>query len=345
MTQVAVVGAGLVGVKRAAALHASGRARVAVVADADAARSRDFAERFGCEVAAGWRAAVRHPGIQAVVVATPNDSHAAITLAAIRAGKHVLCEKPLARRPAEALRMVRAAEARGVCLKTGFNHRHFPAMLEAKALLDAGAIGEAMYARCRYGHGGRPGYEHEWRAQAAISGGGELLDQGVHVLDLFRWFLGDIREVMGTVLAAHWPIAPLEDNAFALCRTAAGRVGMLHTSWTQWRNLFSWELFAQRGYLIVEGLGGSYGPQRLVIGRRTADSPVPREEVKEDPDPESSWRRECEAFLDAVATGRPPLGDGRDGLEAVRLVHALYRSARRGRAERVPPLGAPVEVP
>jgi predicted dehydrogenase len=129
--------------------------------------------------------------------------------------------------------------------------------------------------RCIYGHGGRPGYEKEWRASKEICGGGELLDQGVHVVDLFRWFLGEFEEAVGYTQTWFWPME-VEDNAFAVFRTSTGRTAMMHTSWTQWKNRFTFEIFGQAGYLIVEGLGGSYGVEKLIVGSRprNADTSV-----------------------------------------------------------------------
>ena len=180
-------------------------------------------------------------------------------------------------------------------LKTGFNHRHHPAVWRAHELCNEGAIGPLMFIRAVYGHGGRPGYDKEWRADADLCGGGELLDQGVHIVDLCRWFLGDFTEclcrdwdlLLGPRLLCHPTAreaagsrsAGLEDNAFALLRTAAGQTAQFHTSWTQWKNRFSFEVYGRDGYLRIEGLGGSYGPETLTIGRRRPEGGAPLEET------------------------------------------------------------------
>src|SRR3954452_17046716 len=174
--RVAVVGCGLVGTRRAAAaLKASDV--VVVVADLDVRRAAAVAETTGARVAYDWQAALE-ADVDAVVVATFNRGLMPIALAALRARKHVLCEKPLGRNAAEARAMLDASLAAGKTLKTGFNHRHHPAVMQAHELLQAGAIGEPTGIRAAYGHGGRPGYEREWRADAELAGGGELLDQG-----------------------------------------------------------------------------------------------------------------------------------------------------------------------
>ena len=230
--------------------------------------------------------------------------------------------------------MMEAARISDRKLKIGFNHRHHPAVWKAKALLEEGSIGQSLFIRCRYGHGGRPGYEDEWRADPEISGGGELLDQGIHTIDLFRWFLGDFQEAFGYTDTWFWDM-PVEDNAFALFRTPGGQVAFLHTSWTQWKNLFSFEISGSAGYLIVEGLGGSYGAERLTWGRRRPESGPPDEERFDFSGPDTSWKAEWYEFVSAVQEGREPLANGYDGWQAMRMVHAVYESARTGQRVRL----------
>src|SRR5205807_4165855 len=130
-----------------------------------------------------------------IIVATTNDKLAPVTLAAVNAGKHVLVEKPAARNAGELEPVVAAAKRAGVLVKVGFNHRFHPAFLKAREIVDSGALGPLMFLRARYGHGGRLGMEKEWRGDPQIAGGGEMLDQGVHLIDLSRWFLGDFARV------------------------------------------------------------------------------------------------------------------------------------------------------
>lgn len=318
------------GAKRASALAQFADARLVAVADPNLERAQALAQPFGCRAGTAWEALVTARNIDAIVVATPHRWLAPITLAALAAHKHVLCEKPLAMSPEEAAQVVASAAHNGAKLKTGFNHRHHPALAKAHVLAQAGTVGRLLFLRCRYGHGGRAGYEQEWRAQPEESGGGELMDQGIHALDLFRWFLGEFREVSAVTARAFWP-TPVEDNAFCILRTPSGQVASLHASWTQWKNLFSFEVFGERGYLIVEGLGASYGRERLVVGRRPAKFGAPAEETIEYDDEDSSWTDEWEEFFAAIREDRRPLADGFDGWQALRLVHAAYESAKQGR--------------
>ncbi len=326
MLRVGLVGAGRIGAKRAYEIARSSDARLVAVADQDEQRAGALAQPYGARAGSTWEALVTARDVDAVVVATPHNWLAPISLAALGAHKHVLCEKPLAITAVEAKELVECASRNGSKLKTGFNHRHHAAVAQAHALVEAGRIGRLLWIRCRYGHGGRVGYEREWRARPAESGGGELLDQGIHALDLFRWFLGEFSEVTAVIEHAFWPM-PVEDNAFCLLRTPAGQVASLHASWTQWKNLFSFEVFGECGYVIVEGLGGSYGPERLLIGQRPAECGVPIEEVRSYDREDTSWAAEWEEFTRAIREDRQPLGCGFDGWQALRLAEAAYQSA------------------
>jgi len=321
--RVGVVGCGLIGSRRAAVAANDPKCRVVVVADRDLARAKDVAERIGALAAPEWEEVIGHPEVDVVVVATTHDWLAPVSVAAIKAGKHVLCEKPMSRNRPEAEEMVAAARNSGRVVKVGFNHRYHPAIQQAHRLTRAGRIGTLLFARCRYGHGGRAGYEGEWRMNPILSGGGELLDQGIHALDLFRWFLGDLEVVAGVTATWVWD-APVEDNVFALLRSRRGQIASLHASWTQWKNLFSFEICGDRGALVIDGLGKSYGTEGLTIYTRNRAGGAPTEERHEFPGPDRSWDAEWDDFISAIRTGTTPMADPDDGLAALRLVEAIY---------------------
>ena len=218
----------------------------------------------GCQAGTDAGAVLRDPAVDAVVVSTLNAALAPLSLAAVRAGKHVLVEKPGALNSAQ-LREVQAAAAQsGARVRLGYNHRFHPGLQKARELIDAGAVGPLMFLRGRYGHGGRKGYDREWRADPRLSGGGELIDQGVHLIDLAGWFLGEFAVVDGHCATYFWDM-PVDDNAFLSLRTAAGQTAWLHASCTEWKNMFSLEIYGRDGKIAIDGLGGSYGPERLVF--------------------------------------------------------------------------------
>ncbi|HEY4683147.1 MAG TPA: Gfo/Idh/MocA family oxidoreductase [Candidatus Acidoferrales bacterium] len=326
--RVAIIGAGLQGRRRAPVLTDFSDTKLTMVTAARLETAQLLAEKMNCEAGQGWETAVRRDDIDAVVVCTPPDSHARISIAAMEHGKHVLCEKPLARTVDEAEAMLRTARASPVRLKCGFNHRHHPAIQRARKLMQEGAIGAPLFLRSRYGICGRPGYEQEWRADTRVVSGGQLMEQGIHVIDLFRWFVGDIQEVSAFTATSHWQMQPLEDNAFVLLRAATGVMASLHSSLTQWKNLFSFEVFGEDGYLIVEGLGGGYGTETLRRGKRAFGEPF-QDEVVEFRGGDVSWHEEWKEFAAAIRDGREPLGNGVDGLEALKVVFAAYESAKR----------------
>ena len=327
--KVGIVGAGLQGRRRAQALKAVDGSELVIIADVHQDAAAALATDAGCVATSQWEHVVARDDVEAVVVCTPPHLHAQISVAAMRAGKHVLCEKPLARTVNEAEEMVRIAREQGVKLKCGFNLRHHPGVQQARQWFERRCIGEIMFIRCRYGIGGRPGYDQEWRAKAEISGGGQLMDQGIHVLDLCRWFMGDFEEVTGMMATLFWDVAPVEDNAFALLRTGRGQIASIHVSWTQWKPLFSFEVFGRDGFIQVEGLGGSYGAEQATLERRDLTGPF-RKETVEFRGEDRWWGEEWREFTVAIAEMREPLGNGADGAAALRLAKRVYESARTG---------------
>ena len=254
---IGIIGCGLIGQKRSKALGAGGR--LIACADIDAGRAANLAKSSGAKVFADWRGLLAMPEVEIVVIATLHDSLAEITLASIQAGKHVLVEKPAARSAAELEPVMVAAEKLNAKVHVGFSHRYHRALRKAKSIVDAGELGELMFIRARYGHGARIGYDKEWRANPALSGGGELIDQGPHLIDLSRWFLGeDIVEVQGFAHTYYWDM-PVDDNGFMILKTQKQQVAFLHASCTEWKNLFSVEIYGRVGKLDISGLGGSYG--------------------------------------------------------------------------------------
>lgn len=333
---IGIIGAGLQGRRRAQAVEQFPDGRLLAVSDVDDSAARALAASYGAEVCDRWEDLAARKDLDVVVICTPPSLHATMSIVAMKNGKHVLCEKPLALNPAEGEEMVVVAKARGVLLKCGFNHRHHPAIKQAHAWTSQRVIGPLMYIRCVYGIGGRPGYEKDWRAKADVSGGGQLMDQGMHLLDLCRYFMGEYDEAYGSLSTDYWDIAPLEDNAFITLRTQQGQIAQLHTSWTQWKNLFSFEVFGKDGYICANGLGGSYGTERAILGKRAFLEPF-HEEIIEYRGADHSWQEEWQEFAAAITEQREPMANGEDGLMALKLAAAIYQSAAQGRIVKLRP--------
>ncbi len=319
--RVGIIGCGLIGQRRAGNLAG---ARLVQCVDTDAARARALAATAaGCTHGTDWRQMLTHPEIEAVIVATPPDVQAEITRAAIHNHKHVLVEKPAARCPEELQELVALAASADVRVRVGFNHRYHRAFRQARQLVDSGALGPLLYVRARYGHGGRPGYHAEWRAEPRRSGGGELIDQGVHLIDLARWFLGEFAEVSGFAHTYYWDM-PVEDNGFMLLKTPTRQVAFLHASCTEWKNLFSWELCGRDGKLQIDGLGGSYGVEKLTWYRMLPQMGPPETTAWEYPMADDSWAMEMQEFMEDVRRHRQPAVGLRDAIAALDVVARIY---------------------
>ena len=320
---VGIIGCGLIGQKRATAL---GEGCLVACADINESCARVIAGKSNAKVFSDCSRLLALPEVDIVVISTLHNSLAEITLASIEAGKHVLVEKPAARNAAELEPVMAAAERRGVKVHVGFNHRYHRAFRKARELFEAGALGELMFIRARYGHGGRLGYEKEWRAKPELCGGGELMDQGPHLIDLSRWFLGDFTEVNGFAHTYYWDM-PVDDNGFMLLKTAKRQVAFLHASCTEWKNLFSMEIYGRDAKLEISGLGGSYGVERLTYYRMLPEMGPPETTTWEYPMGDDSWAMELAEFYADIRLDREPSVGLKDAFEALKVVEKIYKES------------------
>lgn len=322
--KVAIVGCGLIGQKRSRALAG---ARLVVCGDTSMECAQKLAGQFpGCIASDQWQDVVTSLGVDIVIIATPHNMLAEISRVAIASGKHVLVEKPAARHVSELGDLVELAKEQAALVRVGFNHRYHRAFRKAREIVDSGALGPLMFLRARYGHGGRIGYDKEWRAKPEISGGGELIDQGAHLIDLARWFLGDFVEVDGYAHTYFWDM-PVDDNAFMLLKTAQKQVALLHASCTEWKNIFSFELYGRDGKLQIDGLGGSYGVERLAWYKMLPEMGPPETTIWEYPMADNSWEVEMTEFLEDIRLGRQPAAGLQDAVAALDVVDKVYRGS------------------
>ncbi|OZD03374.1 hypothetical protein CH275_16480 [Rhodococcus sp. 06-235-1A] len=327
--RVGIVGTGLQAARRAAALQDDDSGKIVAVAGVDDAATVKFAARHRIRVEATWESLVAADDVDVIFVCTPPSSHAEITIAALAARKPVLCEKPLGLTSDEAAQMCSASDAAGVPLICGFNHRYHAAIAELLRLADEGDLGKLLWGRAVYGIGGRDGYTDEWRGDASVVAGGHLMEQGIHVVDLARQIFGEVKAVTGTRQTMQWPaMAPLEDDAMALLLHESGATCTVHSSLTQWVNLFRLEVGGSKATAVVEGLAGSYGPMRLSVWRRTT-GPFSAD-VREYRGADKSWAHEWAAMVALLDKRIPTSRTAYDGKQAVAVVEALYSAADEG---------------
>jgi predicted dehydrogenase len=260
-----------------------------------------------------------------------------VVIQALNSGKHVFCEKPPGRCVEDVERIIEAERSNpGLRLKFGFNHRYHYAIMEAKSMVDSGRFGDILWLRGVYGKCGGVQFENEWRANPDVSGGGILLDQGIHMLDLFRFFCGDFTEVQSVVTTSFWDM-PVEDNAFAILRNGRKQVAMLHSSATQWKHRFLLEICLQGGYVNINGFltsTRSYGDESLTFARRQFEDETfafgrPREETIFF-DRDDSWALEIDELAAAIRTGKPiESGNSEDALKVMQLIERIYREGYR----------------
>jgi predicted dehydrogenase len=322
--KVAIVGCGLIGQKRANNLL---DCELVACVDQSSDKANYLAAKFSSAKAfSDWREIINNKDIDIIIVATPHIALAEITHAAVKANKHVLVEKPAAKAARELEEIIEQNKQSKSLVRVGFNHRYHRALRQAKKLVAENALGDLMFIRARYGHVGRVGYDKEWRARPEISGGGELLDQGVHLIDLARLFLGDFTDIQGHAHTYFWQM-PVDDNGFLLLKTAKKQTAFLHASCTEWKNTFSFEIYGRQGKIDINGLGGSYGVERLSYYKMSPAMGPPETFIWEYPMNDDSWEVEFNEFLEDIKHNRQPAAGLHDAYAALKIVAKIYKDS------------------
>lgn len=300
--------------------------------------ARPETTQINCSHYQNYREAIDREVPDIVFVCTPNRFIPEVAVYALDRGCHIFCEKPPGKHLADIKKIQEAERTRpGLKVMFGFNHRHHPAIIETKSIVDAERMGKIMWMRGVYGKSGGSGrdFEKSWRNDPEMSGGGILLDQGIHMLDLFRFFCGDFHEVHGILTTAFWNI-PVEDNAFVFLRNDYGQMAQLHSSATLWKHIFRLEIGLEGGYLVAQGLlskTGSYGREHLIIGRRpNSNEPAaignPREETVYF-DKDLSWELQVKELVHCIQNDLIITDSStEDALRVMEIVDTVYRQAK-----------------
>lgn len=325
----AIIGAGLIGKKRAAALKSLGGHEIVAWADVNLEAAKKCADEFGGKAFSDYKQALAVSGIDAAIVATTHQVLAPITMEALERGLHVLVEKPAGIKSGEIDAVAKKAKEKKLVVKVGYNHRFHPAFMKARQLIKNGDIGKVYYVRASYGHGGRLGYDKEWRAKPEMSGGGELIDQGSHLIDLSRALLGYFSGVDARLMTYFWDM-PVEDNAFLTLSTSRGQVAFLHASWTQWKNYFIFEIFGSKGQLRWEGLGRSYGVEKLTHYKMDTSMQPPKVEEFVFEGEDQSFVDETRNFIDSILGKAEADGSIEDALANMKVIEIAYAKGLPG---------------
>ncbi len=323
MYKVALIGAGLQGRRRVTPILSSKNCKLTWICDRHIERAQGLATNTMARTTTDWREIANDPEVQLVLVLTPPDSHFEISSAMLNKGKHVLCEKPLTRSSQNAKELASLAKNNNLILKCGFNHRHHPAVTEAYKKIQSGEYGKPVFIRAKYGIGGRQDVKNEWRSDPKVVAGGQLMEQGIHLIDLISWMTGGIEEVSCMATTSVFPIAPLEDNAFVLLRSTNGALSSVHSTLCQWINEFEMEIYTEKGFICIQGLGASYGVEKLRHGINIPGRPFTHETI-EYRGGDISWEAEWNEFISAIQNKSQPIGNGTDGANAVAAVELAY---------------------
>lgn len=318
-----VIGCGNMGIKRINSLKDSSEAQLVAVVDQDANRARTIAKKYEVNFYGDPYQAMKKIKPDFVIVSTPNKFHAPLAKAALQSGIHVICEKPLARNPREALTMVRAANESKAFLKTGSNLRYFPSVIKAKELLDRHEIGDILFLRGWIGNSGwhlRNSW-NSWFVDPDLAGGGTLLDNGSHMFDLVRWFLGEVQDCIGLAETKYWRVEPLEDIGFCIFKSVNGKLAFIQSSWIDWTGYMYMEIYGTDGYIRIDNRANSCITTlgKKDGGKNTFDYSLL---------PVTSYKLELDDFIKCIKNEVQPSPSGFDGMRAVQMAFGIYESAK-----------------
>lgn len=327
--KIGIIGFGKMGKIRAEALSEHSNVEIRKIYDTN---NKNYSS-YDFQTASSPEEIIEDDQICAVVIGTPNFLNKQLTIAALQNKKHVFCEKPPALTGSDVLEIREIEKASGMKLMYGFNHRHHGSVMQMKEMIDSREYGEVLWLRGRYGKSVDKSFFEGWRSKKELSGGGILLDQGIHMLDLFLFLGGDFDQVQAMVSSLYWKLDGIEDNVFAQFRNSnSGMVASLHSTMTQWRHLFSLEVFLEKGYMVLNGLktsSGTYGEEILTVARNRSKAPAASwdDEVRHIYSVDTSWSSECTHFIDCITNDKPiAYGTSSDALKVMNLIDKVYEN-------------------
>lgn len=320
---IGIIGCGLIGLKRANSID--DKSKIRFFCDIDIEKAESYANKFKCSFTSNWKELIESDNVDIVIISTTHNLLAEMAEYSIFCQKPTLIEKPGAFNSKAFDILIEKAQKYNVPVHVGYNHRFHPSFIKAKDLIKNKKIGHLYFIRAHYGHGGRIGYDSEWRANKNISGGGELIDQGTHLIDLSIWlFEEDFFNISGNLKTYFWDM-DVEDNVFMILETKTKKIANLHASWTEWKNQFNFEIVGETGKILIEGLGGSYGKEKLTLYEMKPEMGVPKIKKWTWEDNDFSWSNQWLHFMNEVANSKLNCEPGLESSRKVlKIVDNLY---------------------
>jgi predicted dehydrogenase len=308
------------GRRRAIAVAQNSSAKLVCVADSDEPMAKKLAEELNCSYFLDYAQAICRNGVDVVAVELPNKFHTEVALKSMEEGKHVFCEKPMTVTSEDARLLVKTSLKTGTCLKVTSNVRYFNNIIKAKELLDSGILGKLLYMRGWIGHGGWNLKKGSWFTDPECIGGGTLLDNGCHLVDIARWFMGEVVECVGLKMDLLYNLSSLEDNAMAIMKTEENKPVFIQSSWTEWNGYLYFEVYGSKGALYVDNRGNS--------AKTTLKTQESERTFDYSNEPPISFKREVDAFVNSLSENKMLPPSGYDGLRVVEIINGLYESSK-----------------
>tara|TARA_B110000483_G_C18206486_1_gene547964 strand:- start:5215 stop:6204 length:990 start_codon:yes stop_codon:yes gene_type:complete len=321
---IGIIGCGVVGLKRLSNLPKN--FKIIACADPKITTIKYKFENPKILLTKDWKDLIKLKNLNAIIIATTHQLHTIILREAIKKNLHVFIEKPAGVSADKLKKTINTLKKnKFLAIRVGFNHRYHPAFIKAKTMIKKNDIGELMYIRAVYGHGGRLNYNNEWRFNKKLSGGGELIDKGSHLIDLSRFFLGNIKAHRSLLTTSFWKMN-LEDNCFLILKNKRNNIAFLHASCTEWKNKFIFEIFGKIGKIEINGLGRSYGPETLTYYKMSKKMGPPKKTIYGFKTEDCSWKLELEDFYSDIIKKRTSVPGIIEAYQNLKIIDNIYKS-------------------
>ncbi len=320
---IGIIGCGLIGKKRYRNVGNLGK--VLAVSDKNIENAKNLIKKKKIKIFKDWKQLIKIKKLNIIIISTFHNHLSEILIECLKNNKHTLVEKPGAIEPNQLKIAYKIAKKRKLLVKVGYNHRYHEAIIKSKQLIDENKIGELMYIKASYGHGGRVGYEKEWRMNPKLSGGGELIDQGSHLIDLSQMYLGKIENYKSLLTTSFWK-SKVDDNSFMILKNKKNKTAFLHASCSEWKNCFLLEIYGKKGKIKIEGKGGSYGKEKITLYKMKKKMGKPNIiKLKLKNNIDKSWKNEMDDFYNDLKKKKFENKDLKNSIEVLKIIKKIYK--------------------